>query len=172
MVAKSKGIYRVQDQNLQFILNSISDRIDNLNALRNPLRVPLSRLQRSYGEVEATSATPTVDLGTVVSGDVVVLQVDGDFTLTAAGNGSAEHRIGTVGSAILTNAGTSNMPRIFTTTVSSGVAQYHFHGFFWFSVEVGGSCLIGPTTAAFNSVSRAGGTTRVVAWCLIGLETQ
>ena len=96
-VAKSAHIYRVNDSELQFILNSVSDRLDKLESLRGDINingdlgitgvmisgtVPLDRMKKSRSfatnttTIAVTSSGTTIvslDLGVLSEGDVIIV---------------------------------------------------------------------------------------------------
>ena len=111
MVAKSKHIYRVQDNQLQFILNSISDRLDKLEGIRANLNIDgdlsvsgtitgdmvISAVQRreayetNSGNVTVTGALTTIltlDCGSCSDGDRILLVGTAQFEKGATGGRS------------------------------------------------------------------------------------
>ena len=172
MVAKSRHVYKVADPELQYIFNSIQERLDKVEGIRNALVVPLEWVLRSHEESTTTNSTLIVDLGTVVAGDFVMLMVNGDFTLSSAADGQVQYQIGksAASSASITNASSTTLPRIgITTNVSGAGTQYYFGGTFILKVTVGGTLRVGISSRAAVSVTVSSNVLRVAAMCLIGI---
>src|SRR3990167_3031040 len=90
-VAKSRHVYRINDSELQFILNSIGDRLDKLEGSRdNPSfsgkltsgTIPIGRAIRVYAEDSTTNSTLTVFVGSVEPGDYILVFLNGTLTLS------------------------------------------------------------------------------------------
>lgn len=83
-VAKSKHVYRHSDPQLQFILGSISERLDQLEGLRGREKgiVPLSFMRRAYNTKTVNNQTIGSSLATLVSVEEVSL-VTGDIIFVA-----------------------------------------------------------------------------------------
>ena len=124
--------------------------------------VPLARMQRAYAENSTTSSTLTVDVGTVEVGDMVLLAVNGDFTISAAADGAVTYTIGKTGTATITNCGSSTMPRIERST-SSATTGYYFNGTALLKVTVAGTLLVGVTARGATTVTVSANNLRVSA---------
>lgn len=127
--------------------------------------VPLARMQRAYAENTTTLATLTVDVGTVVAGDMVELNVNGTVTISAPADGTVEYGVGKNGTATITNCGSATLPTIMAST-NTGTTSYYFCGHCLLKVTVGGTLLVGVTTRGATSVTVNSNELRVAALVL------
>ena len=113
--------------------------------------VPLARIQRAYGEM---SGLGRIDLGTVVTGDVVIFSAGGSFTLSAAADGTVRYILTNAGTATVTFGGSATLPSIERTTNATGAGvTYYFLGSSTIKVTAGGTLVLG-----LSASSATGGT--------------
>lgn len=102
MVAKSKHVYRTQDTELQYILSSISDRLDRLEGLRGDA-------------AEIVARTASID-GTFIP--ILTTQQPGDLVVTYSSRSGIYTKIGNLVIAQISIATTA-----FTQTTASGTVR-------------------------------------------------
>ena len=170
-MAKSKHIYRVQDGEMQFILSSISDRLDKLEGLRGEDAVTIERSVRANVTKDVSGLSIAGAAQEILGLDVGTVEVDDEIDFTAwmdgqkgvtAGTDSIFLRAGAASKAVITSAGLSELEQ----------ANYHPNGIFMqtalsgtFRVTTRGSLVLQLRgSSAGSGLSTVTGGLRVRVW--------